>query len=1284
MALAPATQEFNDLRSSIDALIQSGEIKTKKDISSFLEGQGINFNEYTSVYKDYEKQKESGLLDLKNVESTFSPTKIAADLAGEAGEGAINLAALGIDVVTAGQGGKKFKGLIQSAAESVDKQLQKTELGEKISTSLKETFDPNLNLAEQAASDLLLIGLTKKGIGKANPFKPKTKKGKIIKEATEWTGADVLTRDTDEQYLVDVLSLVPELEEPLSALAINPDDSIMEARLKQTIDAAALTGVFGALTVPTVEVLKRTAPRLINKARAVNVSDITKPVVNSAKRVATNVGSIEIAPGIFNQKATISELVGDINTKIGRVLLSTAGMPKELSKSYIKKTRYAESIEPIIRREVKKFEELTKKYKKELDAANVRPVDLNAILSLPRKEIERLQAAGQFSNVPNELVNQILRMRIFLNAKERKIADLLNIPKDSKLGIQFADDGTAYVTRTFEAFTDPSWSKDIAKVLKGKTLRNKEHNTEVYNIVNNARNHLRKDNPNLTDAQLNAIISDIVKSGKNGNQSGAFLEMLSDQNKFGATVKILKGRKNLDKPILDLLGEVKDPTRNFAETMRNQNRLIAEVNYLKDVKNFAEKNIGQKVDIKGIIPGVPNNVATFLRKGEVGPDVDATRSLGDLADSLGAFGGSGKALGLNKIVTTDEMYNVLKKGIDTFSLEGPAGSGLARTLYTGYRKALGYTQAAETIYDHTAHALNIYGMAQQLAMNGYLLTPSIFKSGKEAAETLINRARAKNPESLELIKRLKQDGIIDSSLTVETFRKNLDRFGNAASRKKGNILVEAGRKFTNITSSMYGAADDYGKLVGFLIEQQRLKKIFPNKTADEIYEEASERIRNVLPSYSTAAPVVRTLGKLPFGTYALFPAEVVRTQFHIARYGLKDLAQGIKNGNIRQANNGFFRLASAGAVTTGVGLGIKENNEQNGVDSITERAINIMLPSYQRNSSKYFTDGLYLDKETGDIMTRFVDTGFLDATEFTKGPFRRIIGTVLAGEDITERELNDMFGDIMSDLSGPFISEKFLTAAILNASRGVDADGRPIEGDSFVERLYGELLKVAVPGIAKNPYKLLQAIQSEQKEGKGKGVTPSGFPNRVADQALFNATGIRNNTFNVSKSAGYSIGEDVKEINKLDKEFITYMKKLPSKVYSTEDIQDIYKEYIRIQNEKLEAMARLSDKVHLFADMEFDIKDKSGKIIGRERFGLQRVMEAATRKGMYNPSKDVIGAITDADSEEGTRGIFVPTKFTEKQLYTLLQEKQIPVEVIKGLMQISNRYSGAPLRKVTE
>ena len=93
---------------------------------------------------------------------------------------------------------------------------------------------------------------------------------------------------------------------------------------------------------------------------------------------------------------------------------------------------------------------------------------------------------------------------------------------------------------------------------------------------------------------------------------------------------------------------------------------------------------------------------------------------------------------------------------------------------------------------------------------------------------------------------------------------------------------------------------------------------------------------------------------------------------------------------------------------------------------------------------------------------------------------------------------------------------------------------------------------------------------------------------------------------------------------------------------------------------------------------------KSGKIIGRERFGLQRVMEAATRKGMYNPSKDVIGAITDADSEEGTRGIFVPTKFTEKQLYTLLKEKQIPVEVIKGLMQISNRYSGAPLRKVTE
>ena len=138
MALTPATQEFNDLRSSIDNLIQSGEIKTKEDIGSFLGQQGIDFNEYMSVFKDYEKQKETGVLDLKNVESTFSPSKIAGDLAGEAGEGLINLTALGIDVVSGGQGGKKFKGLIQSAAESVDEELQKTKFGKAVSTSLKD------------------------------------------------------------------------------------------------------------------------------------------------------------------------------------------------------------------------------------------------------------------------------------------------------------------------------------------------------------------------------------------------------------------------------------------------------------------------------------------------------------------------------------------------------------------------------------------------------------------------------------------------------------------------------------------------------------------------------------------------------------------------------------------------------------------------------------------------------------------------------------------------------------------------------------------------------------------------------------------------------------------------------------------------------------------------------------------------------------------------------------------------------------------------------------------
>ena len=190
-----------------------------------------------------------------------------------------------------------------------------------------------------------------------------------------------------------------------------------------------------------------------------------------------------------------------------------------------------------------------------------------------------------------------------------------------------------------------------------------------------ARVHISRTNPDLTPTQIDGILMNIIDRGKKDDSFNILGELI--ENGFGGpATKVLKARKDLDKPILDFLGEVKDPVRNFTETMTNQNKLIAKARYLKDVKNFAEQNLGREVKLGGLFPFLPRSTTTFLRKAEFTPEMDVRESLESLAQKeLGAFGSGGQTVGLNRFVTTKEFTDMLDKGIDTFSVDNPVGKG---------------------------------------------------------------------------------------------------------------------------------------------------------------------------------------------------------------------------------------------------------------------------------------------------------------------------------------------------------------------------------------------------------------------------------------------------------------------------------------------------------------------------------------------------------------------------------------------------------------------------------
>ena len=141
---------------------------------------------------------------------------------------------------------------------------------------------------------------------------------------------------------------------------------------------------------------------------------------------------------------------------------------------------------------------------------------------------------------------------------------------------------------------------------------------------------------------------------------------------------------------------------------------------------------------------------------------------------MGQLGGDGKAFGLNKYMTTDMLTEMIERGIDTFDTNMAIGSKFVDSVRRGLQRTAGFTQAAETVFDHTAHMINLYGMFQTLAFNG-----NIFR-GKEfakSAKTIYQKAFLKgDPEALKFFAKAKEAGVVDSSVNAEMVRKNLDVF----------------------------------------------------------------------------------------------------------------------------------------------------------------------------------------------------------------------------------------------------------------------------------------------------------------------------------------------------------------------------------------------------------------------------------------------------------------------------------------------------------------------------
>ena len=518
------------------------------------------------------------------------------------------------------------------------------------------------------------------------------KENKLAKRLTGGTGAvaaftarDVQVRQEDEQIITDLINSSPEaaaalkkLEENpenLEALGrlerailktarvidnnipdwarkaskqleINPNDSKAQKILKQYTDSLLLTGTGSAiLSLPLLllkygaqgasQILSSTSKKMVDRNRAVvdGGLDTPAPSPNASVREST----LEVAEdGSVKQRNVIVEQLARINTKAGRLLAARAALPQRLYEGVIERTNAAKDFNLRIKKQII---DLQQSVKKNNDSEEALSVFVNT------------GKGGE--DLSEETVNLVGGISRLIKSNEAEINGLLGLKGKNKIGLGHGPDGF-YLTRFYEASNNPSYLKKIRKALDSKGS-----DIDFIRKVENARSYFREKGveANQIDGLIESMVLRLSKEDR-GLLDNIFEGHGSQLDK---SLKVLKERQKLDDPILDLLGEVKDPYKKLATTLKQQNKLISEISFLKQVDDFAKESVGKAVELPGLFPVLPSVRTTFKQKG---PGRGLTTNLEETAKaSLGKFG-SNRTKVFRNIYTSPAMGKYINNGLD--------------------------------------------------------------------------------------------------------------------------------------------------------------------------------------------------------------------------------------------------------------------------------------------------------------------------------------------------------------------------------------------------------------------------------------------------------------------------------------------------------------------------------------------------------------------------------------------------------------------------------------------
>ena len=1215
--------------------------------------------------------------------------------------------------------------------------------------------DPVLTPVEDFSAELLSILVPGGAATKALKATTALKGSKYVAPYLGYGAADVIVSDKDESLVKTILEKFPEtvdgvgLTSVLEAIAVNPDDPVALNMLRKFGEGVALSIPLDAAVSKISKVLKsraaakaaaeaasppqgataQAAPTPTGTAPGAVGQAAPTPTGTAGQAVSTPTGT---APGVTTQAAptpssrdpfiTLSSdpTVENAPGFLARFFGSRAGLGEQGNRAVeFNRTakQAAEGLGNSIFVDTKKVIEkafgqtydnldiaikdnISKAFGRVVQVADGAPPNIKKILNtesakrsvadtlalknyadpLYRRELAERTAAQ--AALPIEVRTAIEQARNLIDDNSDKIIKSGLVSKETAEAIEKGK-GT-YSTTDFEIYRNKKWQNEIIQAFESKRAKG---TPEANAALDGLETHLRNVNPTFSDDGIEGLVQGVINSIKKNKYDD--LVTILQISKDGASSSSKNAAATLGKRIVltpDLkpfYRQIEDPLYKMKETLSKQGTILADFKLASDLKQIASSPYAK-------------NIASVGK-----PSNQFSESLEGLANDFIKSATLGGKNPLANVFVTREFKEALTSALSPAKNDGPVFKILQTFQYA--------SSSAATTLSAATHLVNMKGNIIIMFMNGN--APYLFKSIPDAIKSspdlqrLFTRAGSGEVKvSIQELKRLKELGLIDNSVTVAFLEASIskDMFSKVPLFKRG----------LDLASDFYKLEDTVFKLLNFSAERSRYKRAFKNLTDKELDAYAAEIVKETTPTYSRLSSFFKGMRNVPIvGVFPSFFHESFRVSKNMVKIGLRDMFTGAKEGNPQLMAAGAERLASVAAVAWFAESEIISNKKENNITDNNNKAIEKLSPVYEKNMNRIFVNELRRNPLTGHIETSYFSTSAIDPFDTVRKTFKLATEAIFKG-DMTEKNFEEYL-DKLGQIVSPIISYSLPIGAIIDVASNKTSTGAALlkEGMTTAEKAWyvsKELGKTFAPRTLIDLYKYYEASESESSrreklstadkvnkefEEFTVGTSESGFPLRKEDARARAFFGAKRITQDFNESLQYKIADLSRGNSDIGKQLNKYITGLVNKGVDWNNPQVVADFYQEVNDYSTKAYNQQKVISELLHDMK--------KVTYREKKGspLVRITDLEIAKilsdnGMrkYNKEYDYSLIRTNSEAIGGGDyiGRFLPPTISQELInkatkpVSLGGKPPIPSDIMIKAAEILSKAYGTPLLQVKQ